>query len=305
MGEATLFDLLLVIALLTTALRAFWAKGSFEAVFSLLFFGFFMAMAWMRLGAADIALVEAAIGAGLTAAILMEVLRVVGSSSFATYRVEGVWMLPAAAFLGFLIASAFRLLPPFAAPEGAYSATLEALSQSAIGNPVTAVLLDFRSYDTLLEVGVLLFAAFAVAKLSGPVADRFEKRRTMLSFLSSHLAPVLALVAGYLLYQGMDGSGGAFQASALLAAAGVLFSLSGQPLARQEALESRFWLMGSGFVFFFLVGIALALKQGHLLAYAPQWQSAAILSIEIALTFSLAYALLVLYWRIAHAGKAR
>lgn len=33
---------------------------------------------------------------------------------------------------------------------------------SGVGNPVTAVLLNFRAYDTLLEVAVLLAAVFAV-----------------------------------------------------------------------------------------------------------------------------------------------
>ena len=305
MTEVTLFDGLLAGALLLTALRAFWAKGSFEAVFSLLFFGFFMAMAWMRLGAADIALVEAAIGAGLTAAILMEVLRVSGSSSFTPYRLSGFWMLPVAALLGFLASAAFVGLPQDASTQGAYALSLIALEGSPMGNPVTAVLLDYRGYDTLLEVGVLLLAAYGVSVLSGPIEDGFEQRRTMLSFLSGHLAPILALVSGYLLYQGMDAHGGAFQASALLAAAGVLFTLSGQERARIEALRSRFGVMASGFVIFFGAGIYLAITEGHFLAYHPQTQTQLILLIEIALTFSLAYALLVLYWRIAHSGEAR
>jgi multisubunit Na+/H+ antiporter MnhB subunit len=302
MGEASLFDGLLALALLITALRAFWAKGSFEAVFSLLFFGFFMAMAWMRLSAADIALVEAAIGAGLTAAILMEVLRVSGSSSFSPY---GYWVLPIGALLGGAGIFILHTLPDRAAANGAYALAQNALQSTPIGNPVTAVLLDFRGYDTLLEVGVLLLAAFAVTVLSGPITDRFEQQRTMLSFFSHHLAPIVVLVAGYLLYQGMDASGGAFQASALLAAAGVLFTLSGHPRARLEAIRTRTGLMAAGFAIFFLIGIVLALLEGHFLAYPTRWQPALIFTIELALSFSLAYALLMLYWRIAHSGQAR
>ena len=36
------------------------------------------------------------------------------------------------------------------------------LTHSGVQNPVTAVLLNFRSYDTLLEIGVLLIVAVAM-----------------------------------------------------------------------------------------------------------------------------------------------
>ena len=37
------------------------------------------------------------------------------------------------------------------------------LDESGVRNPVTAVLLNFRGYDTLLEIGVLLLAAGLLA----------------------------------------------------------------------------------------------------------------------------------------------
>ena len=37
---------------------------------------------------------------------------------------------------------------------------------SGVDNPVTAVLLNFRGYDTLLEIGVLLLAAVGVLSVS-------------------------------------------------------------------------------------------------------------------------------------------
>lgn len=43
------------------------------------------------------------------------------------------------------------------------------LDASGARNPVTAVLLNFRGYDTLLEIGVLLLAALAVRSVA---ADR-------------------------------------------------------------------------------------------------------------------------------------
>ena len=49
------FDWVLGLLVLVAALRALFSKGVYEAIFSLLFLGFLMAIVWMRLDAADIA----------------------------------------------------------------------------------------------------------------------------------------------------------------------------------------------------------------------------------------------------------
>jgi len=64
-------DLLLAIALLLTAWRALYSPTLFPAVVFFVTFGLLLALAWMRLDAPDVALAEAAIGAGLTGALLM------------------------------------------------------------------------------------------------------------------------------------------------------------------------------------------------------------------------------------------
>lgn len=66
------FDLLLAVSLLWSAARALTAADLFQAVVLFIVFGLLMALAWARLGAPDIALAEAAIGAGLTGALLLD-----------------------------------------------------------------------------------------------------------------------------------------------------------------------------------------------------------------------------------------
>ena len=66
------FDLLLVAALLWSAARALTTPDLFRAVVLFIVFGLLMALAWARLDAPDIALAEAAIGAGLTGALLLD-----------------------------------------------------------------------------------------------------------------------------------------------------------------------------------------------------------------------------------------
>lgn len=66
------FDLLLASALLWSAWRALTAPGLDRAVVMFIVFGLLMALAWARLQAPDIGLAEAAIGAGLTGALLLD-----------------------------------------------------------------------------------------------------------------------------------------------------------------------------------------------------------------------------------------
>ncbi|WP_291829182.1 DUF4040 domain-containing protein [Marinobacter sp.] len=73
-----LLDGLLVLALLTTAVAVLASRNLFRAVVMFIAFGLLMALAWVRLQAPDIALAEAAIGAGLTGVLLLDAARHLG-----------------------------------------------------------------------------------------------------------------------------------------------------------------------------------------------------------------------------------
>lgn len=68
------FDSLLVSGLLWLAWRALASPDLFRAIVLFISFGLLLALAWVRLDAPDVALAEAAIGAGLTGALLMAAL---------------------------------------------------------------------------------------------------------------------------------------------------------------------------------------------------------------------------------------
>lgn len=71
---AGLFDILLAVSLVVMALQVFAAREHFTAVALFITYGLFMAMAFVRLRAPDVALAEAAVGAGLTGALLLDAL---------------------------------------------------------------------------------------------------------------------------------------------------------------------------------------------------------------------------------------
>lgn len=66
------FDILLVGTLIWLAVRALAEVRLFKSVVLFIAFGLLVALAWTRLAAPDIALAEAAIGAGITGALLLD-----------------------------------------------------------------------------------------------------------------------------------------------------------------------------------------------------------------------------------------
>jgi uncharacterized MnhB-related membrane protein len=69
------FDLLLMVAMLGLAGAAIFSRDLFRSVILFMVFGLLLALSWARLLAPDIAITEAALGAGLTGALLLNALR--------------------------------------------------------------------------------------------------------------------------------------------------------------------------------------------------------------------------------------
>jgi energy-converting hydrogenase B subunit D len=69
-----LLDAVLALTLVASAWLALYRSGSRRAVLLYFAFGFLMTLAWVRLDAPDLALAEAAVGAGVTAALLIGLL---------------------------------------------------------------------------------------------------------------------------------------------------------------------------------------------------------------------------------------
>jgi len=176
-------------------------------------------------------------------------------------------------------------LPPAA---GQLSAQVSAnLAQSGVEHPVTAVLLNFRGYDTLLEVAVLLLALLALPSLSGGAAPTADAGADpLLQGLARLALPLIVLTAGYLLWAGAHRPGGAFQAGAVLAAGAVLLHLAG--LLPAWAGPQRLLRLGLVLGFLVFLGVAAALLGGGaLLRYPPEHAGGLILLIEAGLTLSL------------------
>lgn len=169
------------------------------------------------------------------------------------------------------------------------------LEVSGVRNPVTAVLLNFRAYDTLLEMAVLLLALIGVWSLGATPMRRGAVPGPVLSTLAHGLAPMMILVAGYLLWAGAHAPGGAFQAGAVLAASGVLLLLTGKRLTvRLMGNPLRIALL-AGLGAFIVVGIIVIPTSGSFLQYPPSLAGGLILFIEATATLSIGAILTALF----------
>ena len=170
------------------------------------------------------------------------------------------------------------------------------LAETGVSHPVTAVLLDFRGYDTLLEVGVLLLAVIGVLATRADVRDGAEPTpEPVLLALARVTVPLMVLVAGFLLWAGAHRPGGAFQAGAVLAAAGVLLRLAGRlPAWAAPGFAARLGL-AVGFLIFLIVAAGVMVGGVPLLDYPPDLAGGLILLVEAGLTISIALTLAGLF----------
>jgi len=316
-----LFDAVMGLSLIGIATATLLAKQLFQSTVMFIFFGLIMAIAWCRLEAVDVALAEAAIGSGLTGALLLNTLAAVrrhhaqslsdhpgdppsqhsprhtsvllvqtGKSRRQTGLLIGVFTIISA---GTLISVVIPLATAGNLPG---IASVDSLPISGVDNPVTAVLLNFRAYDTLLEVAVLLAAVFAVLPVT-QFASGMEKTPPLGPVLATFIklmVPLATMVATYVLWIGTKAPGGAFQAAAILAAVAVLLILAG---ATAPTCSLRRWrlLLVIGPAVFAFAAIEGVFVRRNFLEYRPEWAGVTITIIEVALTISIALILTMLF----------
>src|ERR1700727_1004455 len=159
------------LALLAFAVAAWtiFARGAFAATVGYVVYGLLLSLVWIRLFAVDVALTEAAIGSGVTGILLISAAaRLRGGETAGDEKsLSGAARLFTAvlcALVALALAGVVLLLPdqgPSLAPQ-----SMQHLPETGLGNPVTAVLIAYRSFDTMLEKVVLVLAVVCVWSLA-------------------------------------------------------------------------------------------------------------------------------------------
>lgn len=180
--------------------------------------------------------------------------------------------------------------------RGLASAALEQLPRSGVTNPVTAVFMNYRAYDTLLEIGVLLLAVlgvWAVAKAE-PLRSDAAPNAVLLAAVRL-LVPLMILIAGYLLWIGSFAPGGAFQGGAVLAGAALLWLLSGAPVRLNPSERDLRVALALGLTVFVAVAAGVMFAGANLLEYPQDSAGGWILFVESACVVSIGVTLAALF----------
>jgi multisubunit Na+/H+ antiporter MnhB subunit len=170
------------------------------------------------------------------------------------------------------------------------------LDQTGVTNIVTAVLLNYRAYDTFIEFAVFLCVAIAVLPyiLDTPVLKFELQAESQVLLIAKTFIPLTIIMAGYLLWIGSTKPGGAFQAAALLAGCLVLVSLANVQVIDFTKLRFRL-LMSSGSIAFIATILLMYLESKSFIKFPVELASVSILAIEFFATFAIALILFLCF----------
>ena len=311
-----LIDSILALLVVYMALQSLLAKRLTQSVFLFFAFGLALALAWIRLGAEDVAIAEAAIAAGFLSVLFLDALRdfspAVSEKNDTSKTVHKShskkknksFLIPRVALIsGLVLFLLISLEAMWEIPEGGGLAAAAGalLPESGVEHPVTAVLLNFRAYDTWLEIGVILMALLAIlaaGRKEGYRKSGVATKDLLLRQVIMFFTPVLFLFGAFLLYYGKSGPGGAFQAAVLWAAMGILLHLGGWPVFPVIPRWLRQLLLTMGLLFFLFLGFLLMAGGGAMFEYPPAYAGILILLMETLAAISIATALAAMFANI-------
>jgi multicomponent Na+:H+ antiporter subunit B len=171
------FLLVLLGFVVVTAVTTALARGLVTTLVAFAAYSLALAMAWVALRAPDVALTEAAVGAGVTTALFLLVAHRTGATGVDdapshTLRRARPRSLAVAGLVTVGILFTVPALPPVgAADTPAFGPVtdfyLADAADRGIDNTVTAVLVVYRGFDTFGEIAVVFAAAVAVLAVFG------------------------------------------------------------------------------------------------------------------------------------------
>jgi len=270
-------------AIATIQSRNLFVSSLWFGIFSLL-----MASNFFILDAADVAITEAAVGAGVSTVLFLGALALTNDREAPSHKVE--WMpliiVGALGLVLFIVSFDHPRLGDPNAPVHLHIAPYylqETPRLIDIPNVVTAILASFRGYDTLGEVIVIFTAGIGVlsvlsfrpkrkqAMTGKALGDEIRgvQHHAILRVVGKLIIPLLMMFALLVQFHGEYSPGGGFSAGALFAAAimlyGILEGADRSSKAMPQAIMQRLAALGA--TLYSSVGIACMLFGGHFLDY--------------------------------------
>ena len=171
-------DIVIFVILLATAVLALQVRDLLASVSLLAGYSLFVALLFAGVAAVDVALVEAALGAGITGVLFIAaILATTRRSDARSDPKRRLLVLPLVVGFVALMLYASIGLPDRGDPEapaqlGVSQVYLaDSLADTETPNVVTSLLADYRSLDTLGETMVIVTAALAAALVLGRLGE--------------------------------------------------------------------------------------------------------------------------------------
>ncbi|MEL6713190.1 MAG: DUF4040 domain-containing protein [Planctomycetota bacterium] len=237
--DIVLLSFLVAIAVSACVTRNLFSAAMLFGIFSLLSASFFVV-----LDAADVAMTEAAVGAGVTTLLMLSTLAVTGHKVRARPKERQLLALGVTVVLGATLVYATVDMPRIGDPnapvqtDGLALRYVDAYAETGIENMVTPLLASYRGYDTLGETLVVFTAGVGVLALIGrrrredgtPIEagegpDAMADRHRVLRVVGKQLIPFILVYAVYVQAHGDYGPGGGFQAGVIFASGLMLYML--------------------------------------------------------------------------------
>lgn len=190
-------------------------------------------------------------------------------------------------------------------------------NESHVPNLVTAVLADYRGYDTMFETVVIFTAGIAIiAILRGLGVPTHRPNRPtpddkIIQMTCRMLVPVVQLFALYVLMHGHYSPGGGFQGGVIFGASFILLAVSRDLETALKRLSSRGFILiaALGIIIYAGHGIVSQALGGQFLEYGKLWPDDptkgrywAMLGVEIGVFFTVAAIMFGIYANLSSRG---
>jgi multicomponent Na+:H+ antiporter subunit B len=308
--DIVLLGLLMITGFAIVRMRSLLAVAMLTSIYSLL-----SASLFVVLDAVDVALTEAAIGAGISTILMLATIALT-SDEEKTPRHTPLLPLIVVVVTGAALIYGTLDMPHYgdpAAPVHHHVAPAylhDTPGEIGVPNVVTSVLASYRGYDTLGGVTVIFTAGAGVLALLGYRTRRRNsqgpgnRKLVVLRVIAKLFFPLILLFALYVLFHGDYGPGGGFQAGVIFATGFILYALAFGLGNAQRVIPHRLLriMAAVGVLIYAGVGIESMLLGGKFLEYKVladdpvAGQHLGIMLIELGVGITVAAVVLIIYY---------
>lgn len=329
------FRLILLVFLVLCAVCVSFSKNLLVSVLIFMSYSLIMSILWVLLESPDLAVTEAAVGAGVTSVLFFMTLKKINAIGMehkqeqddTTKEINARWGIKrfdhyykiAAVLLGVAIIAALVVnvshLPAFGEVDNPYNNEVseryleKGLEETGAVNAVTGMILDYRAFDTFGESCVLFIAATCVLVLlrddksdttaKALINERYEPvSDTILQMSARILFPAIMIFGIYILVNGHLSPGGGFSGGAIMGAGLILHvNAFGYRKTQKFFNEKTYKIITVSALSFYCIAKSYSFFTGanHLESHIPLGAPGAIISSGLILPLNICVGLVVAF----------